>query len=52
MEAVLEAKKIIENKESKENYGQLYLFTNENLNVVTQKIDLKNKKNSNNVCQW
>ena len=44
MEAVLEAKKIIENKESKENYGPLYLFTNENLNVVTQKIDLKNKK--------
>ena len=44
MEAVLEAKKIIENKESKENYGPLYLFTNENLNVVTKKIDLKNKK--------
>ena len=44
MEAVLEAKKIIENKESKENYGPLYLFTNENLNIVNKKIDLENKK--------
>ena len=44
VEAVLEAKKIIENKECKENYGPLYLFTNENLNVVNKKIDLKNKK--------
>lgn len=44
MDVVQEAKKIIEKKEYQKNCRPLYLFTNENLNAITQKINLENKK--------
>ena len=44
MEALENAIKIIKNEKRDPNYNTLYLFTNENLNELTEKLYLENKK--------